>query len=158
MKGLLVFVCFLTFLSAASCESERFVDSDDAAESLRIREMLQELEKATAARDIDWIESFHLYGPRFTRVSHNGQRLTATQSRASEKEYYSTIEEFNSEFEDLKIDLFDKTAIVTGFFSFEGRIGKNTFPGRALGTLVLVKVNSEWKIVYEGLNEIEPAE
>ncbi len=157
MKGLLVFVCFLTFLSAASCESEKFVESDDAAESLRIKEVLQELEKATAARDIDWIESFHLYGPRFTRVSQNGQRLTATQSRASEKEYYSKIEEFSSEFEDLKIDVFDETAIVTGVFSFKGRIGENPFPGRVLGTLVLVKVNGEWKIVYEGLSEIEPA-
>jgi len=157
MKGLLVFVCFLTFLSTASCESERFVGSDDAAESLRIKVILQELEKATAARDIDWIESFHLYGPRFTRVSQNGQRLTATQSRASEKEYYSTIDEFSSEFDDLKIDVFDETAIVTGIFSFEGRIGENTFPGRTLGTLVLVKVNGEWKIVYEALTEIEPA-
>jgi ketosteroid isomerase-like protein len=158
MKGLVVFVCFLIFLSAVSCESDRFVNSDHATESLRIKEMLQELEKATAARDTDWIESFHLYGPRFTRVSQNGRRLTATQSRASEKEYYSTIEEFSSEFEDLKIDVFDETAIVTGIFSFEGRIGENTFPGRALGTLVLVKVNGEWKIVYEGLSEIEPVE
>ena len=157
MKGVVVFVCFLTFLSAVSCESERFVDSDDAAESLRIKEVLQELEKATAARDIDWIESFHLYGPRFTRVSQNGQRLTATQSRASEKENFSSMDEFSSEFDDLKIDVFDKTAIVTGIFSFEGRIGENTFPGRVLGTLVLVKVNGEWKIVYEALTEIEPA-
>ena len=157
MKGVVVFVCFLTFLSAVSCESERFVDSDDAAESLRIKEVLQELEKATAARDIDWIESFHLYGPRFTRVSQNGQRLTATQSRAGEKEYFSTIDEFSSEFEDLKIDVFDETAIVTGLFSFESRIEENKYPGRVLGTLVLIKVKGEWKIVYEALSEIEPA-
>jgi hypothetical protein len=158
MKGLAVFVCCLTFLSAVSCESERFMGPDDAAESLRIKDMLQELEKATAARNIDWIESFHLYGPRFTRVSQNGQRLTATQSRAGEKEHFSTIDEFSSEFVDLKIDVFDETAIVTGFFSFESRIGENRFPGRVLGTLVLVKRNGEWKIVYEGLVDIEPAE
>ncbi len=72
MKGLVVFVRFLIFLSAVSCESDRFLNSDHATESLRIKEMLQELEKATAARDTDWIESFHLYGPRFTRVSQDG--------------------------------------------------------------------------------------
>jgi hypothetical protein len=96
-------------------ETPRFISDDYPEEKAAIQEMLEELRLSLASLDLDRIESHHLYGEKFTRVE-NGTRIGAEAGRQVERDLFGAFSQFDSQFEDVRIDVFEHTALFTGLY------------------------------------------
>lgn len=130
-------------------------DMAHARARAEISRTLGELNLALESLDLARIESFHHYGPQFTRVQ-NGRRLNADEGRELEREYFGSVDRFASTMDDVKIDVFGDAAIVTAAYEWEGRRGADVNRGAALLTLGLARMEGGWKIVHEGICAAEP--
>ncbi len=117
-------------------------------EQEEIMKTLDELIKALESLDIDKVESFHFYGPKFTRIEE-GKRLDGQQCRELERRLLSSIDKVAYKNKNLQIDVLDKTAIITVDYNVEIQAGGESKSMNGILTLVLVKVGDEWKITYE---------
>jgi ketosteroid isomerase-like protein len=131
-------------------ETPRFISHDYPEEKAAIQEMLEELRLSLASLDLDRIESHHLYGDKFTRVD-DGKRIGAEEGRQVERDLFGAFTRFDSQFEDVRIDVFEHTALVTCIYLPEFEIGGQTNAVRFYLTFLLVNDAGQWKIVHEGL-------
>lgn len=131
-------------------EHPRFISYDYPEEKAAIQEMLEGLTRNLASLDLDLIASDHLYVPKFTRVD-DGVRVEAEAGRQIERDFFGSIDRFDSQFKDVRIDVFEHTALVTSIFECEGEVGGETNAVKFHLTFLLVNVGGEWKIIYEGL-------
>lgn len=159
MERAVRFLCAIVLVGglawrSTSAQRPDFVAHDYPEERANIEKMMERLAEACRELDLDRIDSFHVYGPQFTRVQ-DGRRMDAEEGRQAEREYFGSLDRFDSEFKDLKIDIFRETAVVTGIYEFEGVIGEESHSASILLTLVLVKVEDDWKITYEALSALQ---
>jgi ketosteroid isomerase-like protein len=131
-------------------ETPRFISDDYPEEKAAIQEMLEELRLSLASLDLDRIESHHLYGPKFTRVD-DGKRIGAKEGRQVERDLFGAFTQFDSQFEDVRIDVFEHTALVTGLYLPEFEMGGQKNALKFYLTFLLVNDGGQWKIVHEGL-------
>lgn len=99
-----------------------------AAEQARVEQRLHEIMSAARREAIDELESYHAFGPKFTKFD----------------------EEFDAEIVDLKIDVFGPVALTTfvmeyGVVTPEGE--RLSFRARA--TMVFADDDGQWLIVHE---------
>jgi ketosteroid isomerase-like protein len=131
-------------------EHPRFITYDYPEEKAAIREMLVELRLSLSSLDLERIESHHLYGPKFTRVQ-NGTRMGAEAGRQVERDFFGALARCDSQFEDVRIDVFEDTALVTCVYQVEAEASGQTNIGKMYLTFLLVNDGGQWKIIHEGI-------
>ena len=121
-------------------------------EQAKVEERLQEIMSAAQNKDIDRLESYHLFGPKFTKFDDFEplERQDAETTRRLEREAITGVKEFVPSVKDLKVDVFGPVALTTFVFEY-GIITHDDeeLSVRARSTMVFAKYGSEWKIVHE---------
>ena len=118
-------------------EHPKLIEYDYPEEQAAVREMLEQLRLSLSSLDLDRIESHHLYGDKFTRVD-DGKRMGAEAGRQVERDLFGAFTQFDSQFEDVRIDVFEHTALVTCLYLPEFEIGGQTNAIRFYLTFLLV--------------------
>ena len=121
-------------------------------EQAKVEERLQEIMSAAQNKDIDRLESYHLFGPKFTKFDDFEplERQDAETTRRLEREAITGVKEFVPSVNNLKVDVFGPVALTTFVFEY-GIITHDDeeLSVRARSTMAFAKYGSEWKIVHE---------
>ena len=130
--------------------AQDFLTNPYPEKQAEVREMLDALRASLSSLDLDRIESHHRYGPKFTRVD-DGVRVESERGRQIEVDAFGAAERFDSEFEDLRIDVFGTTALTTCVYKGEFEVNGQVTPFRVYLIFLLVSDGGEWKITHESL-------
>jgi ketosteroid isomerase-like protein len=121
-------------------------------EQAKVERRIQEIMSAARTKDVDRLESYHLFGPKFTKFDDFEplDRQDAETTRRLEREAITGVKEFTPSVSGLKVDVFGPLAVATFVFDY----GVSTHDGeklavRARSTMVFAKDGPEWKIVHE---------
>lgn len=107
-------------------------------------------------KQLDSIEDYHLYGPKFTKFNDGGSasRQDAELCKKSERELFKALSEFDYSIENLKVDVFDDMAIATFFINVAFKVNGSSGTAKSRGTVVLVKAGKKWKITHEHFSSL----
>jgi ketosteroid isomerase-like protein len=123
------------------------------AEQAAVATALDRLMQALSRGALDEIESFHLYGPKFSRFDDTGLgRQDGDRARAAERQMLAAVESFEGRVDGLKVDVFGVAAVATFVLEYELRVGGTPVSGKARSTIVFAKDGGQWKIVHEHLS------
>jgi ketosteroid isomerase-like protein len=122
----------------------------------QIRKRLDEIWATWASKDVAKIESFHLYGPKFTEFKDGQARGDGETNRKSEREFAAVLSDSKVEMKDLAIAVYGDTAIATFNGNFSGKIEGHPVTDKQGATLVFVKYKGDWKIVHEHFSPLGP--
>ena len=138
-------------LLAGGCASHR-----GAGPRAQIEQRLQEVLAAAASKDFTRLDSYHLYGPRFTKFTGSSpERLDAAATRTTEHEGLTAAEGLRMRAEDLKIDLFGNVGIATFLLEYSFDARGQSYHRKERSTLVFVKDGTAWRIAHEHLSPIK---
>jgi ketosteroid isomerase-like protein len=127
------------------------------SEVAQIEHRLQDIFDACAKKDMPRLDSYHLYGPAFTKfTSENPTRLDAEAARKGEHDGLMAISGLAMQADDLKIDVFDETAVAAFILNYSFKAGADTVQKKTRTTMVFVKDHGAWKIAHEHLSAIQP--
>jgi len=121
-----------------------------------IESRLSEILDAAEKKDLERLDSYHFYGPKFTKFGTPAGRLDATTARQEEHQGLSRISDLSMRTEDLKIDVFGDVGVATFIMHSDFKAGTNTFHQKARGTLVFVKDGGFWRITHEHFSSPPP--
>ena len=147
----------LAFL-APGCASLRTADlqPDYAKQRAQIERRLQEVLVAAESKDFARLDSYHLYGPKFTKFSGSSpERLDAAAGRKGEHDGLGAIQGLKMRVDDLKIDVFGRVGIATFMLDYRFDSKDGTVHRKERSTLVFVKEDKAWKIAHEHLSPIK---
>ena len=139
-------------LLAAGCASTRQsnLEAPYAAEQAQIEHRLKEIFDAATKKDFPRLDSYHLYGPKFTRfATESPNREDAHAAREAEHNGLNAVSGMKVHLENLKIDVFSNVGVATFILQYSFAVGTETVEREAKGTLVLVNDTGSWKIVHE---------
>lgn len=126
------------------------LQSTDAREQAQIRRRLEAIFDAAEKKEMDRLDSYHLYGPKFTKFSGGSLiRQDAAVARKGEHVGLAAINDLSMRADDLKIDVFDDVAVATFVARFSFKAGGKTIRKRESSTMVFVKERGAWKIAHE---------
>lgn len=155
---------FATFVLVASCAGpthlrrEAIEDSDPEAQA-ELAEVVRGLAADIMAANVEGLQSIHLDSEKFTKFGpRNFERQGVAATNESEAAFFTSISETDYRVEDLRIDVFGPTAVVTYYprLSFVQDGEPRSVSGRQ--TLVFLRTSDGWKIVHEhGTPRREPA-
>jgi ketosteroid isomerase-like protein len=129
--------------------------ADDAEARSQIEHRLREIFAAAKNKDFTRLESYHLYGPKFTRFSGSSPaRLDADATRQLERVGLASLEGLQMRADALQIDVFGRVGIATFLLDYSFDVGGEAIRKKDRTTLVFVNENGDWKIVHEHLSEI----
>jgi ketosteroid isomerase-like protein len=114
-----------------------------------IRRRLDEIWATAAKRDFERLESFHLYGPKFTEFKDGKARGDARTCAAGERALFGMLEAPVVDMKDLAIHVFGGVAIATFNGHYTGSIHGSPVALDQQSTMVFVKAGGDWKIVHE---------
>jgi ketosteroid isomerase-like protein len=127
----------------------------EARGQAQIRQRLQEVFAAAMSKDFDRLDSYHLYGPKFTKFSGaSPDRLDAAAGRKGEHEGLGAAKGLEMRADALKIDVFDNVGIATFILDYNFESGGEVGHRKDRATLVFVNERGEWKIAHEHLSPI----
>jgi ketosteroid isomerase-like protein len=133
--------------------------ANDGAAQAQIERRVLEIFAAAENKDFARLESYHLYGPKFTRFSGSSpERLDAAATRHLEHNAMAAIKDLRMRAESLKIDVFGNVGIATFILDYSFDAGGRKFHKRDRSTLVFFNAGEDWRIVHEHLSEIAGAE
>jgi ketosteroid isomerase-like protein len=157
---LIVSTIALAFLTAG-CASVRTVDlqSDDPEAQAQIERRLHEVLFAAESKDFDRLESYHMYGPKFTRFSGASvARQDAAATRKIEHDGLASLQGLKMRADALKVDVFGPVGVATFILDASFDSGGATVRRKDRSTLVFVKESGDWKIAHEHSSPITLAE
>jgi ketosteroid isomerase-like protein len=129
---------------------------DPVARQTEVKERLALIFNAAETRDLDRLDSYHWYGPHFTKFTSSARnRLDAAAAREGEHKAFSTLVDLKLRADDVQIDLFGDTAVTTLITTASYKSGRDTVIKRERGTIIFVKHDGSWKIVHEHFSAIE---
>ncbi|MBT8222251.1 MAG: nuclear transport factor 2 family protein [Eudoraea sp.] len=120
-----------------------------------IKEVLDGIFQSFKDKDADRLIAFHVYGPKFTEFRNDGPRFGSAGNEEYERGFVGAIEDWDSNLNDLKIDVFGEVAVVTFEADFRPTMQGNVVQIWANVTLVFVKTEGEWKITHEHFSQFE---
>jgi ketosteroid isomerase-like protein len=123
--------------------------------SQQVERRLAEILDAAQAPDLIRLDSYHWYGPHFTKFASTGSRLDAASAREGEHKGLSALAGLKLHTEGLQIDIFGDAALATFVMTASFRSGADTVTKRDRGTLVFVKHGGSWQIVHEHFSAAE---
>src|SRR5438093_12264830 len=81
--------------------------ADNSKDRTQIQRRLLEIFDAAEKKDLDRLDSYHLYGPKFTKFAPEAVgRLDAAAARKGEHDGLAPVSDLKMQAEDLKIDVF----------------------------------------------------
>lgn len=120
------------------------------AERAQIKSRLQEVFDAAEKQDLSRLDSYHLYGPKFTKFpAAPVGRQDAAIARQSEHEGLGAIRALTMQADDLKIDVFGDVGIATFVLNSRFKAGGGPIERQERATLVFVNDQGAWKIAHE---------
>jgi ketosteroid isomerase-like protein len=142
----------LLLLSCADArDSHRDLVSDPfPVAQAELREVVQSIADDVMTANIAGLQAVHLDSEKFTKFGPRSfDRQDVVSTTESEAAFFSSVEDVSYTINDLKIDVFGDTAVVTYYphvaFNRDGEATEVS--GRQ--TLVFLKAAGEWKIVHE---------
>ncbi len=136
----------------ATTEHRSIVTEPYPSEQLEVERRLEDIMSAARRQAIDELESYHAFGPKFTKFDDFEplERQDGETTKRLEREAILGVKEFDPRIVDLKVDVFGPVAVTTfvmdyGVVDEEG--GRHSFRARA--TMVLAKEEAGWLIVHE---------
>lgn len=126
-----------------------FINDEFPKAKEEVKAVLDSLFVSIQKRDIDELLSYHLYSDKFTEFRDGLARTGSTENEEYERQLIENISAFDYELDRLKIDIFDRVAIVTFNADFRPTIGENVVQLWRQGTIVFVKHNGVWRITHE---------
>ena len=151
----MIFILAVTFVACNEMEPKatkvNVITEMYPAEQEKVKMTLTHILDLAKAKQLDSVESYHLYGPKFTKFDDGGlpNRQDAESAKKGERELFSAVSEFNYTLEDLKADVFDDAAIATFIINVAFKMGDTAGTAKSRGTIVFVKVEGAWKITHE---------
>ena len=110
---------------------------NDMSQQRLVQRRLEEVFDAAEKKALARLDSYHLYGPKFTKFDAGQRgRLDATAGRKGEHDGLASIVGLSMKAEDLKIDLFGDTAIATFILNYNFKAGLETIEKQERSTLV----------------------
>ena len=100
-------------------------------------------------KDFDRLDSYHAYGPQFTKFGETLGRLDAAAARQGEHEGLAAVQGLRLEPEELKIDLVGNVGIATMILKASLQNAGTQIEKRSRATLVFVQETNAWKIIHE---------
>ena len=128
---------------------EEFLDAKQ-----EVANVLDSLFISIQNRNTDKLLSYHLYSDKFTAFSDGLPRVGSDGNIKGESQFIQNISGFEYELEDLKINVFDKVAIVTSNANFRPKIDGQIIQLWIQLTIIFVKHDGEWKITHEHLSPL----
>ncbi len=126
-----------------------------ARDQAQIQQRLQEVIAAAECKDFNRLDSYHLYGPKFTKFSGSSpERLDAAAGRKGEHDGLGAAKGLKMRADALKIDVFDNVGIVTFVLDYSFESGGEVVQRKERSTLVFVKEAGAWRIAHEHLSPI----
>jgi ketosteroid isomerase-like protein len=126
-------------------------------EKRQIEHRLEEIFAAAVAKDFARLDSYHLYGPKFTKFSGSSlPRQDADAGRKGEHEGLGSINGLKMKADALKVDVFGTVGVATFILDYSFETAGKTVHARERTTMVFVKDDESWKIVHEHLSPINP--
>jgi ketosteroid isomerase-like protein len=122
----------------------------------QVRRRLDEIWATFTSKDVARLESFHLYGPKFTEFKDGQSRGGGEANKKGEKEFMAVITDSKVEMKDLAIAVYGDTAIATFNGDFSGKIDGHPVAQKQATTLVFVKYKGDWKVVHEHFSPLAP--
>jgi len=150
----------LVALLCAGCVTSPATQSNvgTRGEAARIQQRLEEIFDAVGKKDVARVDSYHAYGPHFTKfTTESTNRLDAVAAREGEHAGLAPVSNLVMRADDLKIDVFGNVGIATFILDYHFEYGGNPIAKRGRATLVLVKKHGSWKITHEHLSAIKTA-
>ncbi len=127
------------------------------SEVTQIEHRLQEIFDACAKKDMPRLDSYHLYGPAFTKfTTESANRLDSESARKGEHDGLTAISGLAMQADDLKVDMFGDTAVATFILNYSFNTGADMVQKKSRTTMMFVKDHDAWKIVHEHLSAIQP--
>ncbi len=123
--------------------------------SEQVKQRLAEIFNAAEEKDLSRLDSYHWYGPHFTKFSGTGRRLDAAAAREGEHKGLSALAGLKLRADDLQIDVFNDAAVATFTMVATIQSGAEAITKRERGTLVFVQHEGSWKIVHEHFSAAE---
>jgi ketosteroid isomerase-like protein len=127
----------------------------DPSTTEQVQQRLAEIIHAAETKDLPRLDSYHWYGPHFTKFSSTGPRLDAAAAREGEHKSLSALAGLKLRAEDLQIDGFHDIAVATFTMVATIQSGAEAITKRERGTLVFVRHEGSWKIVHEHFSAAE---
>ena len=128
----------------------------DSRQQAEIRGVLNQIMDACEKKDLTRLDSYHLYGPKFTKFDTASRgRLDAVASRTAEHNGLTAANDLHMQADDLDIEIFGKTGISTFILSYTLKPGTEKVQKSARATLVFVNDHGSWKIVHEHLSSVK---
>ena len=150
-----VMTLVLAMLGCASVRTPN-LEAEYLQESAQIEQRLKQIFDAAEKKEMDRLDSYHFYGPKFTKFSASlPERQDAATARKGEHDGVGAINDLKMEAEELKIDVFGDAAIATFTLKFGFSAGAERIERKEHGTLVLVKDHGDWKITHEHFSPIK---
>ena len=123
---------------------------DYPKERVEVHRRLLETFDAAEKKDFNRLDSYHFYGPKFTKFAPEASgRLDAQAARKGEHEGLGPIANLSMRAEDLKIDVFGDVAVATFVFNYSFTVEADSIRRQAFASMVFVKDRGEWKITHE---------
>ncbi len=116
----------------------------------QIEARLREIFDAAEKQDLSRLDSYHLYGPKFTKFpAAPVGRQDAVIARQGEHDGLGVISALAMQADELKIDVFGDVGIATFVLNSRFKAGGGPIERQERGTLVFVKDHGAWKIAHE---------
>jgi hypothetical protein len=150
--------CVLASFLVTGCACLRTADlqADYPEKKSEIERRLKEVIVAAESKNFDQLDSYHLYGPKFTKFSgSSSQRLDAAAGRKGEHDGLGASKGLKMRADDLKIDVFGNVGIATFILDYSFDPGGEVVQRKERSTLVFVKDGGAWKITHEHLSPIK---
>jgi ketosteroid isomerase-like protein len=152
-------LALLATMLATGCASLRTGNQQiaPAREQEQIEQRLQEVFAAAESKDFDRLDSYHLYGPKFTKFTGSSpDRLDAAAGQAGEHDGLGATTGLKMRADAVKIDIFDNVGIATFILDYSFDVGGEAVQKKERTTLVFVRERGAWKIAHEHLSPISP--
>lgn len=148
-----VAVTLFSLLGACASVQSNHDKTDRRAAAAQVRTRLNEIFDAARKKDFHRLDSYHLYGPQFTKFSGPSfTRQNATIARQGEHVGLGAVNDLQMRADDLKIDVFGNVAVATFVLDFSFRTPTGRVRKKERTTLVFVNDHGDWRIVHEHLS------
>lgn len=147
-----------SLVACAKPSVSSLIANDFPNEQKQISKAVHDIFQAAKEKDIQRMAASHLYGPKFSKFD-DWEPMTRQDALAVEKaeaEAFQSMDEFNFEINDLKVDVFGDFAIATFHIPYQLRVGKDEMATKARGTMVFLQTKDGWKIVHEHFSSFKP--
>lgn len=138
------------WLTGCASSSSARLTAEYPRERAATERRLHEIFDAAAKRDMPRLDSYHAYGPKFTKFDPEGfVRQNAEAGREGEHKSLGAIQDLKTRMENLQIDVLGDTAIATFVLDYDFNAGGKHLERKARMTLVFVLDHGDWKITHE---------